>query len=162
MNMKTGVTLGIEAGINFIISGLLNGLCAWQIHRRNLFVPLDFWSLFIDTTITCFLVSVCTACFTVASAKRYRRQGIQMTSGKAPRRFADAVPTAAFPAGCCLFGMCLPLLIALFTVIFYAAGVVVLSVVQYVMFKGIWGGLYGALICTVVLMKHLMVKDEQV
>ncbi|MBQ6733941.1 MAG: hypothetical protein IJR00_03420 [Lachnospiraceae bacterium] len=33
--------------------------------------------------------------------------------------------------GCCLFGMCLPLLIALFTVIFYAAGVVVLSVVQY-------------------------------
>ncbi|MBR0092802.1 MAG: hypothetical protein IJP92_14010 [Lachnospiraceae bacterium] len=162
MNRKEKITLGIEAEMNFLISGFLNGLCAWLIYRGSPFVPVDFWSRFIDTTITCFLVSVCTAFFSTASAKRYRRQGLRVMSGKGRCKCSEALPEAALPAGCCLFGMCLPLLIALFTVIFYAAGVEALSVVQYVIFKGIWGGLYGALICTVVLMKHLMVKDEQV
>lgn len=155
MDAKAGVTLGIEMGINFIISGFLNGLCAWLWHHTAVTVPTAFWSLFIDTAITCYLVSVCTAFFATKSGKRYLVQGMYVTVKEVWNRRLQSLPETAFPIGCCLFGMYLPVLIAVFWSVFHLAGTTAMSVVCYMIFKGVWGGLYGAFICIVVLLRHL-------
>ena len=155
MDAKTGITLGIEAGLNLVISGLLNMLCAWLLFRETGIVPVDFWSQFIDTTITCFLVSVCTAFFATASARRYRRQGLRISVGSALNRRLETLPTVWLPMGCCLFGICLPVLIAAFGIAFGISGTSILALAPFMAFKGIWGGLYGALTCTVIQLRHL-------
>ncbi len=155
MDAKTGATCGIEAGINFVISGLLNALVAWLLYRGALFVPFGFWNLFIDTTITCFLVCLCTAYFSTKSAMRYKRQGVALTARGAWKSALESLPSAWFPIGCCLFGMCLPALLAVFGAVFGLAGLEALAPVQFIVFKGLWGGLFGALVCFAVLSKHL-------
>lgn len=155
VDARTTITFGIEAGINLAISGFLNALCAWLLFRAAPAVPVDFWSLFIDITITCFLVSVCTAFFATASARRYLRQGLKVPMGSAWRNRLDALPTSWFPMGCCLFGMCLPALVAAFGIAFGVAAPGAIPLVPFMVFKGLWGGLYGAFVCVVILLRHL-------
>ena len=160
MKRETGITIGIEVGINFIICGLLNGLIAWALYRRGDVVPVDFWSIFIDTTITCFLVSLITAFFATAAAKRYRGKELYIRTANIWKKRLDALPEAALPMGSCLFGICLPVWIAVFGIVFCAAGTENISVTGFALFKGIWGGAYGAAVCAVILIKHL-IKDSK-
>ena len=71
IDARTGITLTMEAGINFAVSGALNALCAWLLYRDAQLVPTGFCNMLIDTTITCYFVSVCTAPFATASARNY-------------------------------------------------------------------------------------------
>ena len=155
MDAGARVAFAIEAGLNFAISGLLNALCAWLLYGAAPFVPVDFWSLLIDTTITCYLVSVCTAFFATRSARRYRRQGLHVQVGGRLGEGLEALPAAWFPLGCCLFGMCLPVLLAAFGIAFGASGTTALAPVPFMAFKGLWGGLFGVVVCLIVLLRHL-------
>ena len=155
MDTATRVTFGIEAGLNLLISGFLNALCAWLLFRGAPAVPVDFWSLFIDTVITCYLVSVCTAFFATASARRYLERGMHVSLGAGWAARLDALPRAWLPMGCCLFGACLPVLVAAFGIAFGACGTGFLETGQFMLFKALWGGMYGALVCIIILLRHL-------
>ncbi|HAM16603.1 MAG TPA: hypothetical protein DCP91_12265 [Eggerthellaceae bacterium] len=161
MQRKTRITFGIEAAINFAVSGFLNGLCAWLLFGDAPVVPAGFWNLFIDTTITCFLVSVCTAFFSCASERRYRAQGMRVGLSAAGTRVLAALPQAAFPLGCCLFGMCLPVLALAFGAGFFLAGAHAVSPAQFIIFKVVWGGLYGAGVCVATLLRNLGVEHGE-
>lgn len=161
MDVQTRVTFGIEAGLNLVISGALNALCAWLLFGGAQFVPVVFWNTLIETTITCYLVSVITALFATASAKRYLRRGLRVTMGAKWKRRLGALPAAAFPMGCCLFGMCLPVLIAAFGIAFGVGGIAALAPAQFIVFKALWGGLYGAFACIVILLRHLATEDAR-
>ena len=151
MDARAAATLAVEAAVNFAISGALNALCAWLLFHESGWAPTDFWSLFVDTTITCFCVSVITALFATASARRYRARGLDLSVRGAAARALAALPEAAFPLGACLFGMCLPALVAAFGIAFSLAGVTALPCGSFMLFKGIWGGAFGALACVAVL-----------
>lgn len=146
-------TIRTEAAINFLTNFLLNGLCAWLIQHNAAAAPADFWNTAIDTYITCQCISVLVVLFTAASAHRYFKWGTFQTV-KAGRILSD-FPRNPILLGILLGGLSALILAPAFGIFFTVCGIQTLPVRAFVLFKAVWGGLWGAAVCVLTLRRYL-------
>lgn len=146
-------TIETEAAINFATNFLLNGLCAWLIQRHAAVVPTDFWNMVIDTYITCQCICILVTLFMTAAANRYFKSGVFQVV-KAGRILAD------FPKNPILLGILLGalstfVLAPAFGIFFTILAIQEIPVWSFILFKSLWGGIWGAVICVLTLRRYL-------
>lgn len=153
------MTIAVEASINIASNALLNALCAWLIWRGAQAVPCDLISVLIDTCITCLFVCLITTPFCVAAAKRH------LTSGALARREPGKIsplarlPRRTFPLALALALCAMVLLGLLFGSAFALSGTAALPVEAFVAYKGVWGGLLGGCVCSLVLVRQRLLPE---
>lgn len=143
----------IEISINFLINAGLNALLAWLIHMNAERVPTDFWSLFIEAVITCLCVCLLVTLFGSMSCRRYRKAGLVLVSGK--KSWTDDLPRGTFLLGVTLFGLAVLVTVPVLGAGFALLGVYSLPLTGFITFKGIFGGVLGAVCCSLVLRRRL-------
>lgn len=139
-----------EACINFLTNCFCNSLCAWLLHRGALSVPMDFWNVLIDTFLTSYFVALCTTGFCSLSGRRYLASGVFLPKEPDGSLISD-LPGRPLLMGLTLAGCGVLVWIPVFGGFFTAAGITALPVWQFILFKGIWGGVFGMLVCIAVL-----------
>ena len=153
MNSAVKITLAVEIGINFMTNCLLNALCAWLINKNADVVTTNAVGIFIDTCITCLFICLCTTPFAVAAAKRYQKSGI-LKEWKPKAGFLAHYPkNPVLLALSFAFSIMLPIGILL-GIGFSAFGISVLPILNFVLYKGISGGIIGGCVCALTLVRY--------
>ncbi|MDO4546249.1 MAG: hypothetical protein Q4C25_08830, partial [Bacillota bacterium] len=140
-----------------------NGLAAWLIQRRAEAVSMDFWSVLIDTVITCLCISVFVSLCESVAARRYLRTGIFVKKTATARTIAAFF--ARFPRQPVLLGLSIAALTVAPVIILMEAfcvlcGFTTLTVADYMTYKSLWGGLFGSCVCALVLTRHQITRPE--
>lgn len=141
----------IEITINCLTNTVLNALCAWLLNRSKAAVPTDFWNVLLDLAITCFCICTLTSFFCSASAGRYLKNG-GFTLRAGDGTWLSDLPRRPYLLGACLAGMTGLPLGALLGLGFTFLHVPVLPLAGFVLYKGLFGGILGGIVCSVVLL----------
>lgn len=143
----------IETAICLVVNALLNALVAWLIYRHAAWIATDFWSIFIDSCITCFCICFFTAYFTTRAARRYLHTGLfRLLPQKGT--LLGRLPRHSVLLGICFAGIAMVPLALCLGLGFSLLGIGQLSLWGFILYKGIWSGLLGGCICALTLARH--------
>lgn len=141
-----------ETVTNFATNAFLNGLCAWLLFNASVGAPTDFWNVLIDLSITCFCVCMITTFFCAAAARRLVRTGVIAPKTPDGSVVAD-LPRRTYMLGACLAGLATCPSVLVIGLGFTLIGVTALPPLAFVVYKAVFGGVLGAIVCRVVLMR---------
>lgn len=141
-----------ETVTNFATNAFLNGLCAWLLFNASTGAPMDFWNVLIDLSITCFCVCMITTFFCAAAARRLARAGVIVPQAPDGSIVAD-LPRRTYMLGASLAGLATCPSVLVVGLGFMLVGVTALPPLVFVAYKALFGGVLGAIVCRVVLMR---------
>jgi len=131
-----------EAIISAIINFIINGMIAFLIYHKVVYVTLDIISIFIDLLLTCLLIFIISTLFCQASLKRTKTLGLFKSNSGLIHKLSSLFKNPL------LYGLVLGTLTAIILSLLISLLSAILSVYSipfewYVVFKAIFTALLG-------------------